>query len=45
MALATGFVSYPHFYKRFKDLFGLPPMTFRDNYYASAGRYAIAANF
>ncbi|MDO7925656.1 helix-turn-helix domain-containing protein [Pseudomonas sp. KFB-139] len=45
VALATGFVSYPHFYKRFKDLFGLPPMTFRDNYYASAGRYAIAANF
>ena len=49
VALATGFVSYPHFYKRFKDLFGLPPMTFRDNYYSddcgSAGRYAIAANF
>ncbi|MGH8386277.1 MAG: GlxA family transcriptional regulator [Pseudomonas sp.] len=49
VALATGFVSYPHFYKRFKDLFGLPPMTFRDNYYSddggSAGRYAVAANF
>jgi transcriptional regulator GlxA family with amidase domain len=49
VALATGFVSYPHFYKRFKDLFGLPPMTFRDNYYSndygSAERYAIAANF
>ena len=49
VALATGFVSYPHFYKRFKDLFGLPPMTFRDNYYSndygSTERYAIAANF
>jgi transcriptional regulator GlxA family with amidase domain len=49
VALATGFVSYPHFYKRFKDLFGLPPMTFRDYYYAndyaSSGRYAVAANF
>ena len=49
VALATGFVSYPHFYKRFKDLFGLPPMTFRDYYYstdyASTGRYAVAANF
>lgn len=48
VALATGFVSYPHFYKRFKDLFGLPPMTFRDYYYANdcgAGRYALAANF
>ncbi|ROO00524.1 AraC family transcriptional regulator [Pseudomonas moraviensis] len=49
VALATGFVSYPHFYKRFKDLFGLPPMTFRDYYYAgdpaSAGRYAVAANY
>lgn len=49
VALATGFVSYPHFYKRFKDLFGLPPMTFRDYYYssdyASSGRYAVAAGF
>ena len=49
VALATGFVSYPHFYKRFKDLFGLPPMTFRDYYYAndcaSSGRYAVAASF
>ncbi|WEL43494.1 helix-turn-helix domain-containing protein [Pseudomonas sp. CBSPBW29] len=49
VALATGFVSYPHFYKRFKDLFGLPPMTFRDNYYSSdigsSERYAIAAGF
>lgn len=49
VALATGFVSYPHFYKRFKDLFGLPPMTFRDNYYSSdvgrSERYAIAAVF
>lgn len=48
VALATGFVSYPHFYKRFKDLFGLPPMTFCDYYYASdvgGGRYAVAANF
>jgi transcriptional regulator GlxA family with amidase domain len=49
VALATGFVSYPHFYKRFKDLFGLPPMTFRDYYYASDpasnGRYAVAANY
>ncbi|CAI8974007.1 Helix-turn-helix domain-containing protein [Pseudomonas sp. IT-347P] len=49
VALATGFVSYPHFYKRFKDLFGLPPMTFRDYYYtsdyASHGRYAVAASF
>lgn len=49
VALATGFVSYPHFYKRFKDLFGLPPMTFRDNYYSSdfsnSERYAIAASF
>lgn len=49
VALATGFVSYPHFYKRFKDLFGLPPLTFRENYfstdYTNAGRYAIAANF
>lgn len=49
VALATGFVSYPHFYKRFKDLFGLPPMTFRDHYYAndyaSSGRYAVAASF
>lgn len=32
IALATGFVSYPHFYKRFKDLFGLPPVVFRDTY-------------
>ncbi|MDT3222561.1 MULTISPECIES: GlxA family transcriptional regulator [Pseudomonas syringae group] len=49
VALATGFVSYPHFYKRFKDLFGLPPMTFRGNYYSSdlnrSERYAIAAGF
>jgi transcriptional regulator GlxA family with amidase domain len=49
VALATGFISYPHFYKRFKDLFGLPPMTFRDYYYAndyaSSGRYAVAAGF
>ncbi|WP_434597782.1 helix-turn-helix domain-containing protein [Pseudomonas sp. R4-83] len=49
VALATGFVSYPHFYKRFKDLFGLPPMTFRDYYYsrdyASTERYAVAANY
>jgi len=49
VALATGFVSYPHFYKRFKDLFGLPPMTFRDYYYANdcanSGRYALAASF
>ncbi|QHC95874.1 AraC family transcriptional regulator [Pseudomonas sp. R84] len=49
VALATGFVSYPHFYKRFKDLFGLPPMTFRDYYYAndcaSSGRYTVAASF
>lgn len=48
VALATGFVSYPHFYKRFKDLFGLPPMIFRDNYYSdnykNAERYAVAAN-
>ncbi|UPT39698.1 helix-turn-helix domain-containing protein [Pseudomonas amygdali] len=49
VALATGFVSYPHFYKRFKDLFELPPMTFRGNYYSSdlnrSERYAIAAGF
>ncbi|SDS60719.1 Transcriptional regulator GlxA family, contains an amidase domain and an AraC-type DNA-binding HTH domain [Pseudomonas cedrina] len=49
VALATGFVSYPHFYKRFKDLFGLPPMAFRDNYCSSdfggSERYAIAAGF
>ncbi|MGK9419043.1 helix-turn-helix domain-containing protein [Pseudomonas cedrina] len=49
VALATGFVSYPHFYKRFKDLFGLPPMAFRDNYYSSdfgsSDRYAIAAGY
>lgn len=49
VALATGFVSYPHFYKRFKDLFGLPPMTLRDNYCSSdigsSERYAIAAGF
>lgn len=49
VALATGFVSYPHFYKRFKDLFGLPPMSFRDYHYssdcASSGRYAVVANY
>ena len=49
VALATGFVSYPHFYKRFKDLFGLPPMTFRDYHcasdFASNGRYALAASY
>ncbi|QXI18401.1 GlxA family transcriptional regulator [Pseudomonas hamedanensis] len=47
VALATGFISYPHFYKRFKDLFGLSPMTFRDYYYASdcASRgHALAAS-
>ncbi|PVZ11275.1 MULTISPECIES: GlxA family transcriptional regulator [unclassified Pseudomonas] len=32
VALATGFISYPHFYRRFKDLFGLPPMEFRDTH-------------
>lgn len=32
VALATGFVSYPHFHRRFKDLFGLPPMEFRTTY-------------
>jgi transcriptional regulator GlxA family with amidase domain len=32
VALATGFVSYPHFHRRFKGLFGLPPMEFRDTY-------------
>lgn len=32
VALATGFVSYPHFYRRFKELFGLPPQTFRERY-------------
>lgn len=49
VALATGFVSYPHFYKRFKDLFGVPPMSFRESYYSSdfgnSERYAIAAGF
>ncbi|WP_085656459.1 GlxA family transcriptional regulator [Pseudomonas sp. B11(2017)] len=48
VALATGFVSYPHFYKRFKDLFGLPPMTFRDYHHVhehQGGRYAVAAGF
>lgn len=32
VALATGFVSYSHFHRRFKELFGLPPQAFRDDY-------------
>ncbi|MFT0182704.1 GlxA family transcriptional regulator [Pseudomonas benzopyrenica] len=32
VALATGFVSYPHFHKRFKEFFGLPPLTFRERH-------------
>ncbi|WP_434155486.1 GlxA family transcriptional regulator [Pseudomonas sp. JZ134] len=30
VALATGFVSYPHFYRRFKEFFGLPPLELRE---------------
>ena len=32
VALATGFVSYPHFHRRFKELFGLPPLAFRERH-------------
>lgn len=49
VAIATGFVSYPHFYKRFKEIFGVPPMVFRDAYelcdQVSNQRYAIASGF
>ncbi len=39
VALATGFVSYPHFHRRFKDLFGLPPLEFRATYDSHLSHY------
>lgn len=43
VALATGFVSYPHFHKRFKDLFGLPPLIFRERHDRQRQHRPVAA--
>ncbi|MGX1021790.1 transcriptional regulator GlxA family with amidase domain [Pseudomonas sp. Y3 TE3536] len=42
VAVASGFVSFPHFYRRFRELFAVAPRQFRARSQGWAGRQEIA---
>ncbi|WP_449432971.1 GlxA family transcriptional regulator [Pseudomonas putida] len=44
VAVASGFVSCPHFYRRFRELFAIAPRQFRARSQGWAGRQDIATN-
>jgi len=44
VAVASGFVSFPHFYRRFRELFAIAPTQYRAHSEGWAVRQNVALN-
>jgi len=44
VAVASGFISFPHFYRRFRELFAIAPRQFRARCDGWAGRQEVAVH-